>query len=82
MIDSFGDSKALLSINHRLVEGVEMRGNMVGHIQREGLHRGKSYGKMVPRAEERHRESKEKMKKARWHASVERGNAGAGLLSA
>lgn len=45
MIDSFGDLKALLPINHRLVEGVEMPGNTAGHIQREGLHRGKSYGK-------------------------------------
>lgn len=42
MIDSFGDSKALLPINHRRMEGVEMRRNMVGHLQREGLHRGKS----------------------------------------
>lgn len=51
MIDSFGDFKALLPINHPLVE---MRGNMAGHMQREGLHRGKSNGKMVPRAGERH----------------------------
>lgn len=50
----------------------------MGHIQREGLHRAKSDGKMVPRAAERRQETKEKMKKARWQA----GDAGAGLLSA
>lgn len=36
MIDSFGDFKALLPINHGLVEGVEMRGNMVGGSHTEG----------------------------------------------
>lgn len=76
MIDSFGDFKALLPINHRLVEGMEMRGNMAGHIQREGLHTGKSYGKMVPRAGERHQETREKMNKARWQASAERRQRG------
>lgn len=42
MIDSFGDLKVLLPINHGLVEGggVEMRRNVVGHVQREGPHRG------------------------------------------
>lgn len=86
MIDSFGDFKALLPINHCLMEGVEMWGNMVGHIQREGLQRGKSYGKMVPRARERHRETKEKMEKGQvasvGGAETESGNTGAGLLSA
>lgn len=76
MIDSFGDFKALLPINHHLVEGVAMQGDMAGHMQREGLHRGTSYGKMVPRAGERHQETREKMKKARWQAPAERRQRG------
>lgn len=63
-----------------------MRGNKAGHIRREGLHTGKSYGKMVPRAGERHQETREKIKKGQvasvGRAATVRGNAGAGLLSA
>lgn len=52
----------------------------MGQMGREGLHRGKSSGRMVPRAGERHRET-EKITKpgGKWR---QRGRVGAGLLSA